>query len=163
MLSIKNKVISTTIEKINTSKIFHDEIWNIDNEIENFEELMNFHCLSIMENFINNLKNEFIQESFEDYKKKTEELFSEIDSDYWQKQQNIYNLFLNKKEENLYEKIKSFIFITKKKINMSLGNYELKDEEILKIVSDFRAKFYELIVDFYKENLKNIHNHYLSS
>lgn len=113
LLSIKNKVISNTIEKINNSKIFQDEIWNIDNEIENFEELMNFHCLSIMENFINNLKNEFIQESFEDYKKKTAELFSEIEADYWQKQQNIYNLFLNKKEENLYDKIKSFFYLYK--------------------------------------------------
>lgn len=46
---------------------------------------------------------------------------------------------------------------------MNLENYELTDEEILKYVGEFREKFYELIVEFYKENLKNINNHFLST
>lgn len=67
---IKNQIIISTIEKINRSQAFQDEFWNVDSEIENYEQMMNFHCIMILENFLNEMIQNLIDENFEEFRRK---------------------------------------------------------------------------------------------
>lgn len=82
----------------------------MDSEIENYEQMMNFHCIMILENFLNEMIQNLIDENFEEFQRKREEIFSSISNDFWQKQQSLYDSFLYQKEETLFQKIKGSLY-----------------------------------------------------
>ena len=108
LIKLKNNVVQSINEKINESHIFDDYFWNVDNEIENLEQMMNYHSLCILENFLKQFINDFLESSFIEFESRKKEIFSKIDRNFWNLQQNIYNKFINEKEEILFRHIKGF-------------------------------------------------------
>ena len=108
LIKLKNNVVQNINEKINESHIFDDYFWNVDNEIENLEQMMNYHCLCILEKFLKQFINDFFESAFTEFESRKKEIFSKIDRNFWNSQQTIYNKFINEKEEILFRHIKGF-------------------------------------------------------
>lgn len=99
-------MVQNFIEKVNVSNIFGDFFCNIDNEIESLEEIMNFQTKEILDNFLKDLILESSKSEFEEFEKLTKEAFFDIDKDFWVRQQEFYNKFMNTKEDQLFRWIK---------------------------------------------------------
>ncbi len=106
LVKIKCKLILSIKEKINQSRLFDDYFWNVDIEIENLEQTINFHSLAILDLYLKIFMEEFIIQTFLEYETKNKEIFLRIDKDFWNQKQNDYNLFVNEKEEIFYSKIR---------------------------------------------------------
>jgi len=108
LIKLKNKVIQSVNEKINQSHIFDDYFWNVDNEIENLEEMINCHALYILETFLKQYVQDFLEYAFGEFESKNKETFSMIEKDFWNNQQLMYNKFINEKEDILFHAIKGW-------------------------------------------------------
>ena len=93
-------------EKINQSRIFDEYYWNVDNEIENLEETINFHSLSILDNLLKQFLEEFTVQTFSEFKTQNQDIFLNITKNFWNKQQDFYNVFIKEKQEIIYKKMK---------------------------------------------------------